>query len=287
MCFRPQRREDAKEENISNGWKMFRAILWGGFTNVRKSLCFFRDSSFAASGDSWDYSSLKRRGRPAEEKGIGMINWKNVILFGAVLGAVASTGASEKTKSQWVDLFDGKTLDGWRNPYEWGESKVVDGEIHLISNRKFFLCSEKTYSDFIFEAQVKMPEGRANSGFLFRCHVKPNKAWGYQAEVDTSGRAWSGGLYDEARRLWMNPVKPLDSPSAIAFREKTEGAFKRYDWNTYRIHAEGHRLRIWVNDVLCTDLMDDMDAEGYLGLQHHGENGQLYRFRNIRIKELK
>jgi len=186
----------------------------------------------------------------------------------------------------WVDLFDGETLNGWMNPYDWGEAEVVDGEIRLTADKKFFLVTEDTYSDFIFEAEVRLPEGKSNSGFMFRCHVEPNKVWGYQAEVDASDRAWSGGLYDEGRRGWLYPQKPNDSPSGNAFREKTEGSFKRYDWNKYRIHAEGTRLRIYVNDVLCTDYTDDMDAKGHIALQHHGEDGQVYRFRNIRIKEL-
>ncbi len=189
--------------------------------------------------------------------------------------------------NEWIDLFDGKTLNGWNNPYDWGESTVVDGEIHLVASKKFFLCTEKTYSDFIFEAEVKMPEGKSNSGFLFRCHVKPNKAFGYQAEVDTDARAWSGGLYDEGRRGWLHPKKPNNSPSGDVFREKTKGSFKRYDWNKYKIHVEGDRIRIWVNGILCTDYTDDTDAEGYIGLQHHGETGKIYKFRNIRIKELK
>ncbi|VGO19294.1 3-keto-disaccharide hydrolase [Pontiella sulfatireligans] len=186
----------------------------------------------------------------------------------------------------WVDLFDGETLTGWNNPYEWGESKVVDSEIQLMANKKFFLCTEKTYSDFIFEAEILMPESKSNSGIMFRCHVEPNKVYGYQAECDTSERAWSGGLYDEGRRKWLNPRKPNDSPSGNAFREKTKGSFKRHDWNKYTIQCEGPRLRIWVNGVLCTDYTDDLDASGYIAIQHHGEDGQLYRFRNIRIKEL-
>lgn len=187
---------------------------------------------------------------------------------------------------EWKKLFDGETLNGWRNPYDWGEVKLLDGEIHLVASKKFFLVTEKKYSDFIFEGEVKLPEGKSNSGFMFRCHVKPNKVWGYQAEVDPSERAWSGGLYDEGRRKWLHPEKPNDSPSGNAFREKTKGALKRYGWNKYRIHAEGNRLRIYVNDVLCTDYNDDMDAEGYIGIQHHGEDGQVYKFRNICIKEL-
>lgn len=192
----------------------------------------------------------------------------------------------ETSDGSWVDLFDGKTLTGWRNPYDRGDAKVVDGEIHLTANRKFFLVTEKTFSDFIFEAEVKMPEGKANSGFMFRAHVKPNKVWGYQAEVDTSKRAWSGGLFDESRRKWLYPQNPKDSPTAVAFREKTKGCFKPGNWNQFRIQAEGTRLRIWVNEVLCTDFTDEMDATGYIALQHHGEDGQVYRFRNVRIKTL-
>jgi len=187
---------------------------------------------------------------------------------------------------EWVNLFDGKSLNGWWNPYDWGKANVVDGEIHLQANKKFFLVTDKTYSDFIFEGEVKLPEGKSNSGFMFRCHVRPNKVWGYQAEVDGSTRAWSGGLYDEQRRKWLNPKKPNDSPSADAYREKTKGSFNRNGWNKYRIQAEGTRLRIWVNDVLCTDYIDDMDAKGYIAIQHHGEDGQVYKFRNLRIKEL-
>ena len=195
----------------------------------------------------------------------------------------SSLQASDKG---WVNLFDGKTLKGWSNPYDRGDAKVVDGEIQLVANDKFFLVTEKTYSDFIFEGEIKLPEGKSNSGFMFRCHVQPNKVWGYQAETDPSKRAWSGGLFDEQRRQWLNPQNPQDSPSANAFREKTKGVFKQNDWNKYRIQAEGTRIRIWVNEVLCTDFIDDMDAQGYIGLQHHGEDGQVYKFRNIRIKEL-
>lgn len=200
---------------------------------------------------------------------------------------VLSGAAAVQAKEPWVNLFDGKTLNGWSNPYDQrGEASVVDGEIHLIGERKFFLCTDNTFSNFIFEAEVKLPDGPANSGFMFRCHVEPNKVWGYQAEIDGSKRSWSGGLFDEHRRKWLYPQNPQTSPSSIEFKEKTAGVFKRNDWNKCRIQAEGSRLRIWINDVLCTNFVDDMDAVGHIGLQHHGEKGQLYRFRNIRIQEL-
>ena len=204
------------------------------------------------------------------------------VAAGAAIGAEKAEGAD---KGDWQVLFDGKTLKGWSNPYTWGEVKVVDGEIHLVAGKKFFLLTEKQYADFVFEAEIKMPEGKSNSGIMFRCHQKPNKAWGYQAEVDPSDRKWSGGLYDEGRRGWLHPNKK--KPETIkAFRAKADGSFKRLDWNKYRIECVGDRIKISVNGVMTTDFKDSMDAKGYIGLQHHGEKGKLYRFRNIRIKVL-
>jgi len=189
----------------------------------------------------------------------------------------------------WVDLFNGKDLTGWENPYEWGEATVNEGIIELVGNKKFFLSTTKQYTDFEFTAEVKLPAGKANSGFLFRSQRKPNgHMFGYQAEVDGAERRWSGGLYDEGRRGWLQPIKPEDHPqNAKTWTQEKRNALKRNDWNQYRIKCVGDRLQVWVNGVHTLDITDDTDARGYLALQHHGEKGQVYRFRNIRIRELK
>lgn len=205
-------------------------------------------------------------------------------LFTAVAFAAAITAFAEN----FVPLFDGKTLTGWRNPYEWGKVEVVDGEIHLTGEKKFFVVTEKTYGDFIFEGDILLPEGQANSGFMFRAHVDKNKVFGYQAEVDGNpDRKWSGGLYDEGRRMWFaSPIKG-DKASEEAFRARAGDTFKRNDWNTYRIECRGKNLKIFVNGVLTTDVEDDKDASGVIAIQHHGEKGQTYKFRNLKIQELK
>ncbi|MCU0585845.1 MAG: DUF1080 domain-containing protein, partial [Desulfobacterales bacterium] len=66
-----------------------------------------------------------------------------------------------------------RDLTGRKNPYKAGEVIIVNGEIHLKGDKKWFLVTEKSYSDFIFEGEVKLPEGQANSGFMFRAHVEP------------------------------------------------------------------------------------------------------------------
>jgi hypothetical protein len=102
---------------------------------------------------------------------------------------------------------------------------------------------------------------------------------GYQAEVDPSPRAYSGGIYDEGRRGWICP---------LAENEAGRRAFKNGTWNQYRIEAMGSRIRVWVNGVLTANLVDDLTPKGFIALQVHsidspGLSGREVRWRNIRL----
>ncbi len=194
-------------------------------------------------------------------------------------------------------LFNGKNLDGWRNPYDYGEAKVMDNEIHLTADKKFFLVSEQEYSDFVLYAEINLPAGEANSGIMFRCHVEPNKVYGYQAECDGSDRCWSAGLYDESRRGWVWPskkgrtkveefLKYEEESQAFFTQPEIRNALHRTGWNRYKITCRSNKIMIELNGIKVTDLKDDTDAKGFIGIQHHGEKGQTYRFRNIYLKKL-
>ena len=203
----------------------------------------------------------------------------------ACAGGSSADQAASADDAEWRPLFDGETLDGWYNPYEWGEASVQDGEIHLVADRKFFLMTEEEFGDFVFEGEVLLPDTMSNAGFMFRANVEPNRVFGYQAEVDPTGRRWAGGLYDEGRRAWLVPAA-RDSAAAGEFREGPGSAFQPTEWNHYRIEARGDSLKIWVNEQLTVATEDSEDAAGPIGLQHHGEEGKLYRYRNLRIRDL-
>jgi hypothetical protein len=223
---------------------------------------------------------------------------KSPRFFIAAAGTLAlASFALHAADEGFVPLFNGKDLTGWRNPYDWGKAEVVGDEIHLTADKKFFLVTEAQYSDFIFEGEILLPEGQANSGFMFRCHVEPNKVYGYQCEIDGSDRRWSGGLYDEGRNQWLWPSQKgrTKIESALAHEATSQAHFKkpeirnalkRNDWNQVRITAKGNRIQIEINGVVTTEYTDDTDAKGYLGIQHHGEKGQTYKFRNLRLKTL-
>jgi len=205
----------------------------------------------------------------------------SLLLAGLLLSCGSPDSASQT--GEWNRLFDGETLDGWTNPYDWGEARADNGEIRLVADDKFFLVTDTTYRDFVFEGEVKLPDRESNSGFMFRANVDTNRVYGYQAEVDPSERAWSGGLYDEGRRGWIHPPGG-DSVAGVNFRAEHGDAFNPTGWNRYRIRAAGDSLKISVNGEQTTAIRDTMDREGVIGIQHHGEDGKVYRFRNLRLR---
>ncbi|QDU88042.1 hypothetical protein Pla175_14120 [Pirellulimonas nuda] len=217
-------------------------------------------------------------------------------LFAAEQSPTASADQAELTALGYKPLFNGKSLDGWSNPYDHGKAEVVDGEIHLNADKKFFLVADGEYGDFELVADILLPAGEANSGVMFRCHVEPNRVYGYQAECDGSDRCWSGGLYDEGRRQWVWPsTKGRSEPEFLKYEAESQEWFKRPEvhdalrrdgWNRYEIQCRGDHIVIRLNGVKVTDLKDSTDAKGRIAIQHHGEKGKTYRFRNVMIKEL-
>ena len=215
------------------------------------------------------------------------------------LSTDGAAGFEELVSRGYSPLFNGKDLTGWRNPYSFGEATVVEGEIHLIANKKFFMVTEKKYSDFKLSVEIHLPEGPANSGVMFRCHVDDDakkKVFGYQAECDGSDRRWSGGLYDESRRGWIWPSTEGRSPEEFLEHETESKAFfaepnvanalNRNGWNRFVVTCINELITIELNGVQTVRFRDPTDARGFIGIQHHGEKGQTYRFRNLFIKEL-
>ncbi|MFQ6034470.1 MAG: DUF1080 domain-containing protein [Sedimentisphaerales bacterium] len=213
-----------------------------------------------------------------------------------VLSAAVSLNAEQI--AEWKPLFDGKTLAGWEVKSGFANYHVENGMIvgtTVKGSPNTFLCTKKLYGDFILEFEVKV-DPALNSGVQIRSHVyetdtaslikgkkrvfKTGRVHGYQVEIDPSERAWSGGIYDEARRGWLNDLKD---------NEAGRKAFKSGQWNKFRVVCIGDSIKTWVNEVPCADLRDPVDQIGFIGLQVHsfrGEGPAQVRWRNIRIKDL-
>lgn len=206
---------------------------------------------------------------------------KNILLLMAMMVAISASAQEPK----WQDLFNGRNLQGWTKLNGTAQYKVQDNTITGISRMNTpntFLATKKMYDDFILEFDFKVDEG-LNSGVQFRSNslkeFHDGRVHGYQFEIDPSARAWTGGIYDEARRGWLYPL--TNNPVG-------QKAFKNGEWNSARIEAIGNSIRTWVNGVLCSDLLDNTTKSGFIALQVHaignaGQEGKTVSWRNIRI----
>ena len=214
------------------------------------------------------------------------IYWKLVsalVLIG--LGANIALAAEEK-KVKWQQLFDGKTLKGWmqlggKAKYYVEDDAIVGTTVPNTPNS--FLCTKKIYQDFILELEFKV-DPKLNSGVQIRSNSYPfyrkGRVHGYQVEIDPSERARSCGIYDEARRGWLNDLKE---------NEPARKAFKQNEWNHYRIEARGDSIKTWINGVPAADLTDTMTRSGFIALQVHGtqiKEPMEIRWRNIRLEDV-
>ena len=203
------------------------------------------------------------------------------ILAALALGCVALTAEGQ---AKWENLFNGKNLKGWTKLNGTADYKVEDGAIVGISKMdtpNTFLATRKQYGDFILEFEFKIDEG-LNSGVQFRSlsdkSYQDGRVYGYQFEIDPSPRAWTGGIYDEARSGWRYSLAAPES----------KAAYKAGEWNKARIEAVGSRIRTWVNGIPCANLLDNQTAAGFIALQVHAiqreaDAGKQVCWRNLRI----
>ena len=199
--------------------------------------------------------------------------------------SLSGIGQSKKPDGA-IQLFNGKDLKGWKVLGGKAKYEVKNGEIigTTVSNEpNSFLVTEETFGDFILTLEFKNESG-INSGIQFRSESKPDyqngRVHGYQLEIDPSPRAWTGGIYDEARRLWLYPLE---------YNLAAKKALKPTDWNTARIECIGSTLRVFINGIPTAHVVDDMTLKGFIALQVHSigkpeDAGKQVRWRNISLQ---
>ncbi len=161
------------------------------------------------------------------------------------------------------DLSNWVQLNG-RAPYVLKDGIITGTAVESSITDASFLCTKENFSNFILEFDSWI-DTLMNSGVQFRSESRSDyregMVFGYQFELDPTPRAWSGGIYDQTRRLWLYTLD-LNQPA--------RKAFKNGEWNHCRIEAIGNSIRTWVNGIPCADLVDDVTHTGFIGLQIHG-----------------
>lgn len=204
--------------------------------------------------------------------------------------------------------------DGWQHWFKdgLGDAKIVSGTASykvedgtLVgtttdgSPNSFLI--KGPFKDFELEFDVRVDD-ELNSGVQVRSHLakegdpapegsKNGKAlpagrlYGPQCEIAINGTA--GDFYDEARRgTWWSILTKTESVRSDAAR----AAFKKGDWNHYRIAVKGDHYQSWINGVVTADFKQPGDAEGFIGFQVHGiKKGTgpfSVRWRQVKFKAL-
>ena len=191
----------------------------------------------------------------------------------------------------FVDLFDGKSLEGWTQRNGTATYEVVDGTILGTTSEgspNSFLCTNKEFGDFELRFDVKVDD-QLNSGVQIRSQTKndnPNgRVNGPQVEIEASGEngAEAGYIYGEAAGDWMTAKEDL----------KPHKHFQDGEWNSYRVVAKGPNIKVWINGHQISDLTHEerfkTHPRGFIGLQVHGigkKKGPFHvAWRNIQLRE--
>lgn len=229
---------------------------------------------------------------------------RSIFSYQGLFSLVAALSLSTLQAGEWQTWFaDGKMDDfvvaGGSATYKI-ENGVLIGTTTEASPNTFLLS--KPFKDFELEFEVNV-DNELNSGVQVRSRVKKDgnenlsqeeirtaggggRVYGPQCEIAVNGSA--GDFYDEGRHgKWWQEIqtgKVTRSPEATA-------AFKKNEWNKYRVVVKGNHYQSWVNGVKTADFKQDNDPEGGIGFQVHGikkgTGPYSVRWKNVRIKELK
>jgi hypothetical protein len=209
-----------------------------------------------------------------------------LVALSGLTGAAAIGQPVDADKLDWQPLFDGRTLDGWTQRGGEAKYRVEDGQIvgtSVPNTPNSFLCTDREFTDFILEWEFRV-DPRLNSGVQIRSNSVPGyqdgRVHGYQVEIDPSERAWTAGIYDEARRGWLCDLKD---------NEKARQAFRQNEWNHVRVEARGDLIKTWLNGVPAAALEDGLTRTGFVALQVHGTQEKKpleVRWRKLRIEDL-
>lgn len=235
------------------------------------------------------------------------IDRRSFVKTSAVAAATASTwlysmAHAAPPKSEWVELFDGKTLKGWhKNPKKIGhgtggtwrvEDGVITGEQDPPgSGNGGILLTDKKFDDFELLIDMKPDWGVCSGLFLrgndqgqcFQMMVDYHDAGnvGHLYGEGTTGfntRTFDiNGKYDDNKQLIGITTDKHKKPADVSLihsctPEAWVKAWKVNDWNTAKVRIEGKypRITTWINGLKVCEFdgekakTEKYDREGIL-----------------------
>jgi hypothetical protein len=176
---------------------------------------------------------------------------------------------------EWVSIFDGKTLTGWKVSEHPQTFSVADGAIVVFGERAHLFyegpLKNHDFKNFEFKLSVMTTPG-SNSGIFvhtaFQEEGWPSK--GYEIQVNNSHTDW--------RR----------TGSVYALQDVREAPAKDNEWFTQHIIVKGNKVTVMVNGKVINDYTEKDPAKittGTVALQGHDPKSKVL-YKDIMIKVL-
>lgn len=200
----------------------------------------------------------------------------------SIIVLLAFTFQLSAQSGEWIELFNGKNLDGWKVSENPQSFNVEDGVIKVAGPRGHaFYMGEVGNHDFKnFEVMVELKTmPKANSGIFIHTQYQedgwPNK--GYEIQVNQSHSDWrkTGSVY--------------------SFQDVKETYVQDGEWYTEHVIVKGDQITVKVNgktineydesEVRTGDLGDKKLSSGTIALQAHDPESVIY-YRSVKIKIL-
>lgn len=205
------------------------------------------------------------------------------LLVVAVLFVIAFYAYAQCPEGEWIPLFDGKTLNGWKASENQGTFTVEDGMIKVHGKRSHLfyvgnVCNHD-FKNFELVLDVKTTPG-SNSGVYVHTEYQES-GWprkGVETQINNSHTDWkrTSSIYDV--------VNVREAPA------------KDNEWFTQHITVQGNRVIVKTNGNTIVDWTQPefWRADGWPGrrlshgticLQGHDPKSVVY-YKNIFIKIL-
>jgi hypothetical protein len=198
--------------------------------------------------------------------------------------------AALRAEEEWVPLFDGRALHGWRAGENKGSFRAAGGEIAAGGGRSHLYytgrVSQASFKNFELKAEV-MPRPGAESGIYFHTAYQasgwPKKGFKVQINNTYAGE----GDYRE----------PAKTGSLYGVRDVYKALAKDNEWSELHVAVRGKAVQVRLNGTLLVDYLEpdppvtDPDypgralGRGTFALECHGAESKI-SFRNLRVKPL-
>ncbi|HEY3740482.1 MAG TPA: DUF1080 domain-containing protein [Bryobacteraceae bacterium] len=210
------------------------------------------------------------------------------------IATVAGTAAASAADG-WIDLFDGKSLDGWaaaENKRTWKVNSdgliANDGErSHLFYTGPGGVDAPASFRNFEVEAEA-LARPYCNSGLFFHTKYQEKGFPVKGFEIQVNNTALGEGTYRERKK----------TGSLYAVRNVYKQIVPDNEWFRIRALVRGKNIQIWINDMQTVDYTEPTPPvippgsireryldHGTFALQGH-DGGSKSLWRKIRVRRL-